>query len=256
MNHKQKFGYMALGALVLAIGIIIGQGMTPSIEAQHNGVFDKITCREIEVVDKSGKPAISLATGYPGNRITLNDLSGKPAISLEGGLGHRITLVDEFGKPAIELSNFHTMNSITLVDYKSGKPAIELVSRYAEKSINVVDEFGKEAISLSSLMSGNRTFKNSITVHDSTGDYAINLTSLDTENSIDVWGKGEWAIKLGSFDIGNRLHVWDKAGNKSFGFDAYPARNELSVYGKPPFKKGVGFYGDSNEAKQIIWGGR
>ena len=36
MNHKQKFGYMALGAGILTLGIIIGQVVTPDIEAQSN----------------------------------------------------------------------------------------------------------------------------------------------------------------------------------------------------------------------------
>ena len=54
MNHKQKLGYMALGALILAVGITIGQFVTPNIEAQNNGVFDKVVCRELEVVDKAG----------------------------------------------------------------------------------------------------------------------------------------------------------------------------------------------------------
>ena len=29
MNHKQKLGYMALGAGIMALGIIIGQVITP-----------------------------------------------------------------------------------------------------------------------------------------------------------------------------------------------------------------------------------
>ena len=33
MNHKQKLGYMAIGAGILAIGIIIGQIITP----EHRG---------------------------------------------------------------------------------------------------------------------------------------------------------------------------------------------------------------------------
>ncbi len=45
VNHKQKLGYMALGAGILALGIIIGQWGTPDIEAQSNGVFDEITSR-------------------------------------------------------------------------------------------------------------------------------------------------------------------------------------------------------------------
>ena len=33
MNYKQKFGYMALGAGIMAVGITIGQFITPIIEA-------------------------------------------------------------------------------------------------------------------------------------------------------------------------------------------------------------------------------
>ena len=63
MNYKQKLGYMALGAGILALGIIIGQFVTPDIEAQSNGVFDKITCREIEVIDKDGETTILVQDG-------------------------------------------------------------------------------------------------------------------------------------------------------------------------------------------------
>ena len=67
MNHKQKLGYMALGAGILAVGIIIGQIITPDIEAQRNGVFDEIVCRSLKVVDKDGNRAISLSASTYGN---------------------------------------------------------------------------------------------------------------------------------------------------------------------------------------------
>ena len=63
MNYKQKLGYIALGAGILALGIIIGQFVTPDIEAQSNGVFDKITCREIEVISKDGETTILVGDG-------------------------------------------------------------------------------------------------------------------------------------------------------------------------------------------------
>ena len=63
MNYKQKLGYMALGAGILALGIIIGQWGTPDIEAQSNGVFDKIICREIGVIDKDGEMTILVQDG-------------------------------------------------------------------------------------------------------------------------------------------------------------------------------------------------
>ena len=63
MNYKQKLGYTLLGAGIMALGITIGQFITPNIEAQSNGVFDKITCRELEVVDAKGNKAIVLVGG-------------------------------------------------------------------------------------------------------------------------------------------------------------------------------------------------
>ena len=82
MNHKQKLGYMALGAGILAIGIIIGQVITPNIEAQQNGFFDTITCRELKVVDKNGKTAIRLSTFLGANGVSILDKKGKLAIAL------------------------------------------------------------------------------------------------------------------------------------------------------------------------------
>ena len=79
MNHKQKLGYMALGAAIMAIGIIIGQWGTPDIEAQSNGVFDKITCREIEVIDKDDNEAIRLYTTKHGGDIRMHSKDGRIA---------------------------------------------------------------------------------------------------------------------------------------------------------------------------------
>ena len=62
MTHKQKLGYMLLGAGIMALGIIIGQVITPEIEAQSNGVFDEIQCRKLTVVDHNGKRAVLLSS--------------------------------------------------------------------------------------------------------------------------------------------------------------------------------------------------
>ena len=51
MNKKQKLGYTLLGAGIMAVGVTIGQFVTPDIKAQAEGVFEKVVCRELYVVD-------------------------------------------------------------------------------------------------------------------------------------------------------------------------------------------------------------
>ena len=111
MNHKQKLGYMALGAGIMALGIIIGQVITPNIEAQSNGVFDKITCRELEVVDQDGTPAIVLESKDYTKRLTFFDEK-----------------VDQDGTPAIVLESKDYTRRLTFFDYAHEEEAIILES--------------------------------------------------------------------------------------------------------------------------------
>ena len=80
MNYKQKLGYMALGAGILALGIIIGQWETPDIEAQNKGVLDEIQCKNLVIVDDAGKQAIEL--GKNGNDVLIYDRAGQVRIAL------------------------------------------------------------------------------------------------------------------------------------------------------------------------------
>lgn len=61
MNYKQKLAYMVLGAAILALGIVIGQFLTPEIEAQNNDLFDEVRCSKLTVVDEQGRDAIVLS---------------------------------------------------------------------------------------------------------------------------------------------------------------------------------------------------
>lgn len=82
MNYKQKLGYMALGAGILVVGIMIGHLVTPDIEAQSNGVFDEINCRKLTATDNEGHAAIGLVGDTFVNSVYILDRSGNEAISL------------------------------------------------------------------------------------------------------------------------------------------------------------------------------
>ena len=76
-----------------------------NIEAQNNGVFDKIVCREIEVVDQDGNQAISLGSNERGNGVIVYDNQGKTAFVLHSSEKRDNTLFifDKQGKAAISL---------------------------------------------------------------------------------------------------------------------------------------------------------
>lgn len=84
MNYKQKLGYTILGAGVMAIGVIMGQLIISDIEAQNNGVFNKITCRELVVVDKNGDEVIILESQESGNIVKVYDKTKERSITLDG----------------------------------------------------------------------------------------------------------------------------------------------------------------------------
>ncbi len=163
MNHKQKLMYMLLGAGIMAIGIIIGQVVTPNIEARSNGVFDEIQCTKLTVVDKAGKDAIVL----------------KP---------HPLSFGNEI-----------------LIFAPDGKEAIRLSAGRLVNSIGINNQAGKRQVGLS------------------------------------------------AFTDRNLMFIHDPVSGHAFEFRALPQKNVLVVYEKKSSGRGIGFYGDSNEAEMIKW---
>ena len=76
MNHKEKLGYIGLGAVIMLIGRSVGSNLITPLVAQRNGVFDTITCREIKVVDKTGEAKIYLTVFEEGAGISIRDKDG------------------------------------------------------------------------------------------------------------------------------------------------------------------------------------
>ena len=200
MNHKQKLGYMALGAGILALGIIIGQVVTPDIDAQNNGVFDKITCREIEVIDKDGETAIRLYTTKHGGDIRMDSKDGKRAIM---GIGER---GGEF--------------------YLSGKGKGSdggTVSMYTDEngaSLSVQDRLLSDGgISMDALSYGGSITVKGKDLFDGGAVY-INIDSQG--GGVEVSGKGGVAA-MGTDEHGGRVDVFNR--NKQFNHQAVISDN-------------------------------
>ena len=150
MNNKQKLGYTLLGAGIMAVGITIGQFLTPNIEAQSNGVFDKIVCREIEEVDKNGNKAIALFSDADFTRLIVYNPQGKQGIKLESGGWGNYVIVRNFRRSeraAAKLISKEDISSVEVLD-KNGDP-VAWLARLAPahldgaNSIGVIDQTGK-----------------------------------------------------------------------------------------------------------------
>ena len=117
MNHKKKLGYIGLGAVIMLIGMGVGSILTPQLVAQHNGVFDEITCRKITVVDKAGNEGIRLRSSEMGNTVRLFDKAGKMAIDLHTtSVENRVTIADPSGKTAFWFNAGVDRNELGRVD--------------------------------------------------------------------------------------------------------------------------------------------
>ena len=147
MNHKQKLAYMALGAGIMAVGITIGQFITPNIEAQSNGVFDEITCRRLKVVDKLGRDAITLNAGEESNVILIFDKTQASAILLAGGWVRdevKDNLIQIFGgteNNGILLSADETTSLVKIFD-NAGNSAILLGANEEGNHAAILDRVG------------------------------------------------------------------------------------------------------------------
>ena len=151
MTYKQKLGYMALGAGIMAVGITIGQFITPNIEAQSNGVFDEIQCSKLTVIDELGKRAIEL--GKHGNDVLIYDRAGQIRIalgrivSLDGMVsGYGIVVYSEEGWRSgnkIQLYAGKDDNSISVQRFEeAGVPEVSLFVDEAEGGIRLRDTAG------------------------------------------------------------------------------------------------------------------
>ena len=166
MSHKQKLGYILLGAGIMALGITIGQFITPNIEAQSNGVFDKIVCREIEVVDENGRQAILISSANGTAFVTIVDIhSGMPGVMLGStDESNYVSVSDNQEKESVLLSGGKDINGLSVFDKKLGIPAINLLSDEKQSVVAILDKKGAMVIVLAS-----NDKKNAVVVIDKTG---------------------------------------------------------------------------------------
>ena len=180
MNYKQKLGYMALGAGILAVGIIIGQFVTPDIEAQNNGVFDKITCRELEVIDKNGKAAVVLAA--VGRPVVALYRNGKTAVTLGANpFRNYVRVYGKNEKTAVVLATHENSNEV-IVYGKDVKQAVVLGASESGNVARVYDPAGKKSFNFNAYLDSNE-----LIVYDKSSGAGIGFYGDSNEVKQTTW---------------------------------------------------------------------
>ena len=153
MNQKQKLGYMALGAVIMLVGLGCGAMITAPLVAQNKGIFDAIECNRITLVTGEGRERIRLWAADDGGKIAIYDHTTELAAMLyaHAPQGNGLTVYSTPSQKAFELSaagaHDHTL---TVYDGTNG-PGLLLMSH---------ETFGNRAM----IMHPTRAMKPAITL--------------------------------------------------------------------------------------------
>ena len=154
MNMKQKLTYMLIGCLFTMAGFILSSlfNTPPYVQAQDEkkSVFDKIVCKELEIVSGDGITTAELSMSnssidfiLAGKRITSVGLTG---LEIFNGSGKKLVDIDTlFGK-------FGTMSTYNA----DGKELVGIASLDGGKSgyLSIKNADGKELVGIASLDGG------------------------------------------------------------------------------------------------------
>ena len=137
MNHKQKIGYILLGAFIMLIGMSIDNLTSTPVTAQNDG---EITCQKLTFVDETGKPLFILQAkteGVSDHQLSIRNKAGQEAVRLTSRISERPEL---------------TVNSVDLFGNvgNEGKVAVALTSRdlLHGPKVEIYDENGQLCIHL------------------------------------------------------------------------------------------------------------
>ncbi|MDE0043432.1 MAG: hypothetical protein OXT74_15440 [Candidatus Poribacteria bacterium] len=93
MKYREKLGYIALGGVLMLIGMLAAALFSP-MGAQNevkDAEFETIICRELKVVRPDGRTAVSISFGHC-------DISGDVGSIYAGDYGGQIFVYDRHGE--------------------------------------------------------------------------------------------------------------------------------------------------------------
>lgn len=204
MNHKQKYFYTALGAVIMLIGIGIGAIVSP-ITAQSNRTFGEIQCAGLTVVDKEGRKLIELKNdGFDGAAINLYNLSGQEMMKLK--VNHIQRVIRLYSKSLLHPKIFDDSETPILGIHLDAGPS----SNYLEVG-NTVRRGGIRLYNLVEVSS-------ELQVYHRNGQGGVVLHSAENGHSLSIYDNPDQRkiasvnARMSTDEYGGRVDVFNKQG--------------------------------------------
>ena len=236
MNFKQKLGYMFVGYLFTIAGYILASLDGGATYAQQNEqVIDKIVCRELEVVNKDGKPVVHIKAAANGGLVNIYNnkekrianmgaerhMQGDGMVGVWNKKGDPVgTLYANLdGNGVIDLRNKdRDIIAILGASVTKGKVILELfnkeklrVSMAATESGGIVSVRNKDALSVVNL-EAKSSGEGLVHVSDKEGNSIIVMEPNinRTGGVVEVYGKeGKGVARIGATENGGLMEVGD-----------------------------------------------
>ena len=148
MNHKQKLGYITLGASLMLIGMWIGQGISPPVTAQHNG---ELTCKQLTFISETGLPLFTLQaeqTKDKNGSLYIRNGVGKKTMGLKTGILGNSVFVYDTDEKAVVMLHGHTYGGTVYTKSSDWGFSTTMSSREHGGIVSVYGNDGKTAASM------------------------------------------------------------------------------------------------------------
>ena len=188
MNHKQKLGYIALGASIMLIGMWIGNSTSPPLIAQSNG---ELTCKQLTFVSETGLPLFTLQAEQTQDK----DSS--------------LYIRNRVGKKTMELRTSIVGNSVFVYDRDEVAKVLLHGFKYGSGVIYTKDDDGFTA-----------SMTNDFSVYNTDGKITASMTNFENGGSVYVRNTdGNVTVGMSTGKHGGNIEVYDNDGNKSVSVD-------------------------------------
>ena len=154
MNFKQRFTYMLIGSLFTLAGYFLAtlaNNQPPNAHAQDNTtkVFDKIVCKELEVVNEDGKRIVWLSEFDSVGGLFIYNKDGERTVCLGDLIGDGVSLqfYNKEGDRVVDLGS----GTLFLANDDDGTLAVQLGAFLGSGTLRLYNLDGKSTVKLDGL---------------------------------------------------------------------------------------------------------